>query len=50
MVFEPEGLMDRRLKPPEAAACQLKPFRKDQAASLMKAGSVIVYERNSGEN
>jgi len=37
-------------KTPEAAACQLKPFRQDHAASLTKAGAVIVYERNGGKN
>ena len=31
-----------------ATACQLKPFRQDQAATLMKAGAVITYERNGG--
>ncbi len=31
-------------------ACQPKPFRPDQAASLMKAGAVISYERNGGDN
>ena len=29
-------------------ACQLKPFRQDQAAGLMQAGAVIAYERNGG--
>lgn len=33
---------------PQAAACQDKPFRQDQAASLMKAGAVLAYERNGG--
>ncbi len=33
---------------PVSSACQRKPFRKDQAASLMKDGAVIVYERNGG--
>jgi hypothetical protein len=32
------------------SACQLKPFRQDQAASLMKGGAVITYERNGGAN
>jgi ribose/xylose/arabinose/galactoside ABC-type transport system permease subunit len=32
------------------ARCQLKPFRQDQAADLMKGGAVIVYERNGGLN
>jgi galactofuranose transport system permease protein len=29
-------------------ACQLKPFRQDQAVNLVKNGAVIVYERNGG--
>ncbi len=33
---------------PTSSACQLKPFRQDQAAGLMKDGAVIVYERNGG--
>ena len=28
--------------------CQLKPFRADQAAALIKAGAVVTYERNGG--
>ncbi len=35
---------------PTSSACQLKPFRQDQATSLMKDGAVIVYERNGGVN
>jgi galactofuranose transport system permease protein len=31
-----------------AAACTRKPFRQEQAASLVAAGAVIVYERNGG--
>jgi ribose/xylose/arabinose/galactoside ABC-type transport system permease subunit len=31
-----------------ATACQLKAFRQDRAAELMKAGAVIAYERNGG--
>ncbi|MGA9349346.1 MAG: galactofuranose ABC transporter, permease protein YjfF [Anaerolineae bacterium] len=31
-----------------AAACQDKPFRQDQAASLREAGAVLTYERNGG--
>jgi galactofuranose transport system permease protein len=34
----------------QVTACQLKPFRQDQAASLMKSGAVIAYERNGGAN
>jgi simple sugar transport system permease protein len=33
---------------PISAVCQDKPFRQDQAASLMKAGAVLAYERNGG--
>jgi ribose/xylose/arabinose/galactoside ABC-type transport system permease subunit len=32
----------------ESAACQFKPFRQDQAASLMEDGAVVAYERNGG--
>jgi hypothetical protein len=32
------------------ADCELKPFRRDQAASLVKDGAVITYERNGGRN
>jgi simple sugar transport system permease protein len=35
---------------PTASGCQLKPFRQDQMASLVKGGAVIVYERNGGTN
>ncbi len=35
---------------PTSSACQLKPFRQDQAAGLMKDGAVIAYERNGGVN
>lgn len=31
-----------------AAACQDKPFRQEQAASHMKSGAVLTYERNGG--
>jgi ribose/xylose/arabinose/galactoside ABC-type transport system permease subunit len=31
-----------------STACQDKPFRQEQAASLMKDGAVITYERNGG--
>jgi hypothetical protein len=34
--------------PPQSAACTLKPFRQEEAASLMKAGAIIAYERNGG--
>ena len=35
--------------PTTSSACQLKPFRQEQAASLMKDGAIITYERNGGE-
>jgi galactofuranose transport system permease protein len=35
---------------PKTSACPLKPFRQDQAASLVKDGAVIAYERNGGTN
>lgn len=35
---------------PVSTACQRKPFRQDQAATLMKGGAIIVYERNGGLN
>lgn len=33
---------------PISVACTLKPFRQDQAATLVKAGAVLVYERHGG--
>ncbi len=33
-----------------SSACQRKPFRQAEAASLMKTGAVLVYERNGGHN
>jgi ribose/xylose/arabinose/galactoside ABC-type transport system permease subunit len=33
---------------PTSSGCQLKPFRQDEAANLMKGGAVIAYERNGG--
>jgi galactofuranose transport system permease protein len=35
---------------PKSSACQLKPFRQDQAANLITDGAVIAYERNGGAN
>jgi galactofuranose transport system permease protein len=35
---------------PTSSGCQLKPFRQDQAVSLIKTGAVIIYERNGGAN
>jgi ribose/xylose/arabinose/galactoside ABC-type transport system permease subunit len=35
---------------PKSSACQIKPFRQDQAAALIKDGAVITYERNGGAN
>jgi ribose/xylose/arabinose/galactoside ABC-type transport system permease subunit len=33
---------------PRTAACELKPFRQDEAALLVQDGAVVVYERNGG--
>ena len=33
---------------PKTAACELKPFRQDEAALLVQDGAVIAYERNGG--
>ncbi len=33
-----------------SSACQPKPFRQDQATSLIKDGAIIAYERNGGVN
>jgi hypothetical protein len=33
-----------------SSECKIQPFRQDQAASLIKAGAVIAYERNGGTN
>jgi len=35
---------------PIVSGCKLKPFRQDQAAGLIKAGAVIAFERNGGNN
>lgn len=35
---------------PRTAACEFKPFRQDQAATLMQDGAVVAYERNGGPN
>jgi simple sugar transport system permease protein len=35
---------------PASAACQLKPFRQEQAKTLLDGGAVITYERNGGLN
>ena len=42
------GVLDPGRGQGAAAACQPKPFRTDQAATLIKAGAVISYERNGG--
>ncbi len=34
--------------PTAASGCQLKPFRQEAAAALVKDGAVIAYERNGG--
>jgi hypothetical protein len=35
---------------PTSVTCQIKPFRQELAASLVKDGAVIAYERNGGAN
>jgi ribose/xylose/arabinose/galactoside ABC-type transport system permease subunit len=47
--IKPSGGGTNTPLPATSSACQLKPFRRDQAASLVKTGAVIVYERNGGE-
>ncbi len=37
-------------KPVADTACQLKPFRQEQAAKMVVDGAVITYERNGGAN
>jgi ribose/xylose/arabinose/galactoside ABC-type transport system permease subunit len=44
----PSQGMAVKTSPSASSACQLKPFRTDQAASLVKAGAVVAYERNGG--
>ena len=34
--------------PTVSSACQFKPYRQDQAGSLVEGGAVIAYERNGG--
>jgi hypothetical protein len=34
--------------PTTSTGCQLKPFRQEQAASLMQGGAILAYERNGG--
>lgn len=34
----------------ETAVCQLKPFRQEQATTLMLEGAILTYERNGGPN
>jgi ribose/xylose/arabinose/galactoside ABC-type transport system permease subunit len=35
-------------EPPETVQCVIKPFREEEAASLIKDGAVIVYNRTAG--
>jgi galactofuranose transport system permease protein len=35
---------------PVTTGCQLKPYRQDQAAALIKGGATLTYERNGGPN
>jgi simple sugar transport system permease protein len=43
-----DGGMATDTPAPGNAACELKPFRQDQAALLVQEGAVIAYERNGG--
>jgi len=38
----------RATSTPAAAGCTLRPYRQDQAASLIAAGAILAYERNGG--
>lgn len=35
---------------PIAVGCQLQPYRRDEAARLIKSGAILTYERNGGPN
>jgi galactofuranose transport system permease protein len=49
--LSPSGSLGTKLRgTPQAEHCELKPFRQDQAASLIKGGAIIAYERNGGPN
>ncbi len=50
LVFSSSNSGGTNVATPTSSACQLKTFRQDQAAGLMKDGAVIVYERNGGVN
>lgn len=34
----------------ESAGCQFKPFRQEQAVTLLQGGAILTYERNGGPN
>jgi simple sugar transport system permease protein len=42
------GGLGSALGTPETDRCQLKPYRQEQAASLISGGAIIAYERNGG--
>lgn len=42
------GLRIGGSSPTEEARCEPKPYRQDQAASLMESGAVVAFERNGG--
>jgi len=48
--FSRAGGLGTSLVTPETDQCQLKPYRQDQAASLVLDGAIVVYERNGGPN
>ncbi len=47
-ILSQTGNLGSALGTPETTACERKPFRQDQAASLVEDGAIIVYERNGG--
>jgi len=42
------GGLGSALGTPETQHCELKPYRQEQAASLIEAGAILAYERNGG--
>jgi ribose/xylose/arabinose/galactoside ABC-type transport system permease subunit len=50
VISKPTGNGSTSDTPTRSAACQLQPFRQDQAASLVEDGAVLTYERNGGSD
>jgi ribose/xylose/arabinose/galactoside ABC-type transport system permease subunit len=48
IVFVPRTLGSDGVETAEASACAVAPFRKDEAASLIDEGAVLVYNRTAG--